>query len=201
MSCSRCPVRRRRRAAPVVALVLAPACVVFVLLLLLPSASASAVAAVGRPASVAAPASVGPTRARHVHPYLPPVDGPIVDHFRPPACTWCAGNRGIDYAVAPGTSARASAAGVVTFAGPGGFDLFVVVAHADGLRTTYAFLASVGVSVGDRVAQGQVVGTTGDRLHFGVRRGDDYLDPERLLAGLVVRSRLVPTDGSPARAL
>ena len=195
---SRCPVRRRRRAAPVVALVLAPvACVVFVLLLL-PSAS---VAAVGRPASEAAPASVRPTRARHVHPYLPPVDGPIVDHFRPPACTWCAGNRGIDYAVAPGASARASAAGVVTFAGPVGFDLFVVVAHADGLRTTYAFLASVGVSVGDRVAQGQVVGATGDRLHFGVRRGDDYLDPERLLAGLVVRSRLVPTDGSPARAL
>ena len=195
---SRCPVRRRRRAAPVVALVLAPvACVVFVLLLL-PSAS---VAAVGRPAREAAPASVRPTRARHVHPYLPPVDGPIVDHFRPPACTWCAGNRGIDYAVAPGTSARASAAGVVTFAGSVGFDLFVVVAHADGLRTTYAFLASVGVSVGDRVAQGQVVGTTGDRLHFGVRRGDDYLDPERLLAGLVVRSRLVPTDGSPARAL
>ena len=198
MSRSRCPARRRRRAAPVVALVLAPvACVVFVLLLLPP---ASAVAAVGRPASVGAPASVGPTLARHVHPYLPPVDGPIVDHFRPPACTWCAGNRGIDYAVAPGTSARASAAGVVTFAGPVGFDLFVVVAHADGLRTTYAFLASVGVSVGDRVAQGQVVGATGDRLHFGVRRGDAYLDPERLLAGLVVRSRLVPTDGSPARA-
>ena len=160
----------------------------------------SATAAVGRPASATVPSSLGVERARHLHPYLPPVDGPIVDHFRPPACTWCAGNRGIDYAVVPGTGVRASAAGVVTFAGPVGHDLFVVVAHTDGLRTTYAFLASVSVSVGGRVAQGQVVGTTGDRLHFGVRRGEEYLDPERLLAGLVVRSRLVPTDGSPARA-
>ncbi len=196
---SRCPdpCRPATRRVPVVFIVLvAPTAFVAALL---PSPG-SAFAAVGGTASATVPSSLGVERARHLHPYLPPVDGPIVDHFRPPACTWCAGNRGIDYAVAPGTGVRASAAGVVTFAGTVGFDLFVVVAHADGLRTTYAFLATVGIAVGDRVAQGQVVGTTGDRLHFGVRRGDEYLDPERLLAGLVVRSRLVPTDGSPARA-
>ena len=80
--------------------------------------------------------------------YTPPVDAPIVDHFRPPACTWCPGNRGIDYATAPGTPVAASAAGVVTFAGQVGGQLFVVIAHADGLRTTYAYLADVMVPRG-----------------------------------------------------
>ena len=133
--------------------------------------------------------------------YVPPVDAPIVDHFRPPACTWCPGNRGIDYATAPGTPVGASAAGVVTFAGQVGGQLFVVVAHADGLRTTYAYLATVSVQAGQRVAQGDVVGTAGATLHFGVRRGDVYLDPELLFAGGRAVARLVPLDGrQPARA-
>src|SRR5215218_7877584 len=122
-------------------------------------------------------------RAGPVVGYQPPVDAPIVDHFRPPACLWCAGNRGIDYAVAPGTPVRASAGGSVTFAGVIGAERFVTVLHADGLRTTYAFLASIAVHVGQAVAPGAVVGTSGATLHFGVRRGMVYLDPELLLAG------------------
>lgn len=124
--------------------------------------------------------------------YVPPVDAPIVERFRPPACTWCPGNRGIDYATPPGATVRASAEGVVTFAGQVGGELFVVVAHADGLRTTYAYLATVGVQAGQRVSQGSVVGTSGAMLHFGVRRGDVYLDPELLFAGGRVVARLVP---------
>lgn len=131
--------------------------------------------------------------------YVPPVDAVIVDHFRPPACRWCPGNRGIDYATVPGGPVGASAGGVVTFAGQVGGQLFVVVAHPDGLRTTYAFVATIAVQVGQRVAQGDVVATSGDRLHFGVRRGDVYLDPELLFGGGVAQARLVPTDGSPAR--
>ncbi len=132
--------------------------------------------------------------------YRPPVDAPIVERFHPPACTWCPGNRGIDYATAPGTPVRASASGLVTFAGPVGGDRFVTIAHADGLRTTYAFLASISVAAGDRVLQGDVVGTSGTGLHFGVRRGDVYLDPELLFAGARAVARLVPLDGrAPAR--
>ena len=130
--------------------------------------------------------------------YRPPVDAPIVDHFRPPSCRWCAGNRGIDYTTAPGTSVRASAGGVVTFAGQVGGQLFVTIAHADGLRTSYAYLAAVAVSAGERVAQGDVVGTTGTTLHFGVRRGDVYLDPELLFRGGRLVARLVPLDGQGA---
>jgi murein DD-endopeptidase MepM/ murein hydrolase activator NlpD len=120
-----------------------------------------------------------------------PVTAPIVDHFRPPACMWCAGNRGIDYAVAPGTPVHAAGPGRVDFAGPVGKELFVVLSHPDGLRTTYAFLQSVSVSVGHNVAAGDVVALAGPDLHFGVRRGDTYLDPEPFLIGRRMRARLV----------
>jgi murein DD-endopeptidase MepM/ murein hydrolase activator NlpD len=127
--------------------------------------------------------------------YVPPVDAPIVERFRPPPCTWCPGNRGIDYATSPGTAVRASAPGVVSFSGSVAGDRFVVVAHPDGLRTTYGFLATIAVEAGARVGQGQVVGTAAASLHFGVRRGDVYLDPELLFARRRLAPRLVPLDG------
>ncbi len=126
--------------------------------------------------------------------YQPPVDSPIVDHFRPPACLWCAGNRGIDYSPPPGTPVRAANNGRVTFAGRVGFDMFVVITHDDGLRTTYGYLGSIAVSEGQWVARGTVVATSGIELHFGVRRGDVYLDPEQLF-GARLRARLVPLSG------
>jgi murein DD-endopeptidase MepM/ murein hydrolase activator NlpD len=158
-------------------------------------------AALVAPPAAAAPAPTTPPAAPAVtvH-YVPPVDAPIVDHFRPPACTWCPGNRGIDYDTAPGTAVHAAAPGTVTFAGLIGGDGFVTVAHADGLRTSYAFLATIAVRSGQVVARGEVLGTTAGRLHFGVRRGSAYLDPELLFAGGRVRARLVPADGSPARS-
>jgi murein DD-endopeptidase MepM/ murein hydrolase activator NlpD len=141
--------------------------------------------------SVAAAGSTGSSVT-----YVPPVDAPIIDHFRPPACTWCPGNRGIDYATPPGTLVRASAGGVVTFSGSVAGDRFVVVAHADGLRTTYGYLASAVVVAGDRVVPRQLLGTAGGPLHFGVRRGDVYLDPELLFTTERLVARLVPLDGA-----
>jgi murein DD-endopeptidase MepM/ murein hydrolase activator NlpD len=184
-----------RRSANVLALVAALAA-------LLPAALVAppAFAAPGAPLApptTAATAPAAPTVTVH---YVPPVDAPIVDHFRPPACTWCPGNRGIDYDTAPGTAVHAAAPGTVTFAGRIGGDGFVTVAHADGLRTSYAFLATIAVRSGQVVARGEILGTTAGRLHFGVRRGSTYLDPELLFAGGRVRARLVPTDGSPARS-
>ncbi|MDQ3680626.1 MAG: M23 family metallopeptidase [Actinomycetota bacterium] len=110
-------------------------------------------------------------------PHQPPVDGTVVDLFRPPASPFGPGNRGIDYATLPGTVVRASADGEVVFAGPVGGRLHVVVRHADGLRTSYSFLAAISVSRGDRVTAGQEVGRAGSTVHFGARRGDAYIDP------------------------
>ena len=122
-------------------------------------------------------------------PYIRPVRGPIVRHFEPPPTPYAAGHRGIDLAVPAGTTVFAANDGTVAFAGQVGGRLFVSIDHADGLRTTYSYLNAVLVKKGQTVARGQPIAMsgTGDPgasqpdLHFGVRRGDDYLDPEPIL--------------------
>ena len=114
--------------------------------------------------------------------YRPPVDAPIIDHFRPPPAKWAAGNRGIDYGTVPGTPVHAAEQGLVEFAGQVGGTLHVVVRHPDGLRTSYSFLASIAVVEGQQVSRGSIVGTADTSLHFGVRSGDTYIDPELVLA-------------------
>ena len=123
--------------------------------------------------------------------YRPPVEGQVVDPFRPPAEVWQAGNRGIDYQTGPDTPVLASASGQVIFAGQVASDWHVTLEHADGLRTSYSYLASVAVTVGEQVPLGGVVGTSAGRFHFGVRAPDGtYLDPQQLVAAPV--ARLVP---------
>lgn len=165
---------RAAAAAPALAAVVAATVVVSVL-------------ATVRPAAAAPPESVT---------YRPPVDAPVRDGFRPPPTPYGAGNRGVDYATVPGTPVRAAAAGQVAFAGRVGAGLHVVVLHADGVRTSYSFLASATARRGQRVDAGTVLGTAGAAMHFGARAGDAYLDPLVLLdGGGATVVRLVPDDG------
>ncbi len=124
--------------------------------------------------------------------YRAPVDAPIVDPFRPPVERWMPGNRGVEYATANGEPVAAAADGVVSFAGSVGGRLHVVVLHADGVRTTYAFLGGIEVRRGDTVTQGQRVGTAADAFHFGARIGDVYIDPVLLLGDGPPEVHLVP---------
>ena len=112
--------------------------------------------------------------------YQPPVAGPIVDDWRPPDHPFGAGNRGVDYFARPGERVFAAADGVVSFAGKVGSSLFVVVAHADGRRTTVGFVAVVLVKQGDRVTRGTTLALAAGPVHFGVRRGAVYEDPRQL---------------------
>jgi hypothetical protein len=133
--------------------------------------------------------------------YAAPLDAPVVDPFRAPACAYCPGNRGIEYAPPPGTPVRAIASGRVTFAGTVAGTRYVVVLDDDGVRVTYGRLATSSPAAGDRVAEAQVVGTTTDRFLLAFRDGlgERYLDPTPHL-GVVRRvPRLVPVDGSPPR--
>jgi murein DD-endopeptidase MepM/ murein hydrolase activator NlpD len=130
---------------------------------------------------------------------LPPVVAPVADPFREPACPFCAGNRGIEYAVPAGTPVRAAAAGAVTFSGVVAGTFYLVVEHADGVRATYGRLTGSHLGVGSPVTAGAIVGVSAGGLHFGLRVGDRYIDPAPLLGRLVERARLVPTDGSAPR--
>jgi hypothetical protein len=92
---------------------------------------------------------------------------------------------------------RASAAGTVVFAGQVGGALHVTVLHADQVRTSYSFLATVEVTSGAEVGQGDRIGTAGARLHFGARAGDAYFDPASLFTGTVADVELLPFEVPP----
>lgn len=130
---------------------------------------------------------------------VPPVDAPVADPFRLPGCVWCPGNRGIEYATTPGTEVRAASSETVSFSGDVADVHYVVVSHADGTRTTYGDLRRRTVQRGQQVEVGDVVGLAGESLHFGLRQGDEYVDPTPLLGTLWKRPHLVPTDGTPPR--
>lgn len=163
----------------------------------LPAVLAVLVVAVLAPVSAAA----GPEGADRpaVAGWTAPLSGElaVTRPFEPPAHAYGPGHRGADLGGAPGTPVLAAGDGVVVFAGMAAGRPVVSIDHADGLRTTYEPVDPV-VGAGQRVARGSPVGTlvAGHAgcpveacLHWGLRRGETYLDPLQLLA---VRVRLLP---------
>jgi murein DD-endopeptidase MepM/ murein hydrolase activator NlpD len=129
---------------------------------------------VAAPRAGAARAPSGPAR------YRPPVEAPVTDGFRAPTSVYGAGNRGLEYGTTPGQPVGAIGPGTVVFAGTIAHRLYVTVRHPDGLRSSYSYLSTIEVRVGEVVTVGQRMGTAGTRFHLGVRRGDRYLDPASL---------------------
>ncbi len=118
----------------------------------------------------------------------------VLAGFDPPGQPWEAGHRGVDLAGSAGQSVRAALAGTVRFAGRIAGRGVVVVDHGD-TRSTYEPVDAA-VAVGAPVATGQAVGTlalAGGHclpracLHWGLLRGETYLDPLSLIGGGSVR--------------
>jgi murein DD-endopeptidase MepM/ murein hydrolase activator NlpD len=131
--------------------------------------------------------------------YRPPVASPVTDPFRAPACSYCPGNRGLEYQPPSGSPVLAAASGVVTFNGTVADVRYLVIAQVDGRTATYGRLATVVVAVGATVSAGEIVGSTTSRFFFGLRQGDRYVDPSPFLGVVRYRPRLVPIDGSAPR--
>ena len=127
-----------------------------------------------------------------------PTQFAIADSFRPPSCTWCAGNRGIEYVTPQQAPVHSAASGVVTYVGSVAGVVYVVVRDTDNMLVTHGRLASAQVSAGDRVSAGFRIGTSSGGLYIGVRRLGAYLDPTTCTAaaknpsGLRPRAVLVP---------
>jgi murein DD-endopeptidase MepM/ murein hydrolase activator NlpD len=126
----------------------------------------------------------------------------VVRRFDPPPEPWLAGHRGVDLAAEMGAPVRAAGAGTVHFAGRVAGRGVVSVTHPSGLRTTYEPLEPT-VRAGQAVAAGDQIGTVAAGhagcpaaacLHWGLRRGEEYLDPLALLG--LGRVRLLPLDAS-----
>lgn len=118
----------------------------------------------------------------------------VLHGFDPPATRWSSGHRGVDIAAAVETSVLAPTDGQVSFVGMVAGRPVVVVAHAGGLRSTFEPVSTT-ATVGQFVRRGETVGTIAaypghcapsSCLHWGVLRGDTYLDPMALLAGRVI---------------
>ncbi|MGY1832846.1 peptidoglycan DD-metalloendopeptidase family protein [Geodermatophilus sp. SYSU D01180] len=147
--------------------------------------------AVAEPAAPAVPA---------VAAWTAPLGGPpvVTRPFAPPPSPYGPGHRGADLAGAPGDVVVAAGDGVVVFAGRVAGRPVVSVDHAGGLRTTYEPVDPA-VAAGQRVARGSPLGTLAAGhagcpaaacLHWGLRRGEVYLDPLSLLRP--PRVRLLP---------
>ena len=98
---------------------------------------------------------------------------------------------GIDIPAPAGTSILAAKSGVVTTSTyNSSYGNYVVVSHSDGTSTLYAHMSRRGVSKGQTVSQGQVVGyvgttgsSTGNHLHFEIRVNGSRVDPVNYFLG------------------
>ena len=120
------------------------------------------------------------------HGLIWPVNGPITSGYGPRNI----GNGyefhpGVDIGVPTGTPIRAAAAGTVTIAAPtGGYGNYTCIDHGGGLSTCYGHQERFLVSVGQQVAQGQIIGLSdctgycfGPHVHFEVRINGQTTDP------------------------
>jgi murein DD-endopeptidase MepM/ murein hydrolase activator NlpD len=147
-------------------------------------------------AATAAPEGTPPTVALWTAPL---VNGVLGRPFEAPVHAYGPGHRGVDLEGAVGSPVLSAGTGVVAFAGMVAGRPVVSIDHADGLRTTYEPV-DPSVGAGQAVARGSPIGSllgghagcpADACLHWGLRRGETYLDPLALLRP--PRIRLLPT--------
>ena len=94
-------------------------------------------------------------------------------------------HKAIDLACPRGTKIYAVANGTVTYAGfKSDYGYFVTIDHGNGITTAYAHASALGVKKGDRVVAGETIAlvgstgwSTGNHLHFEVRKNGTRIDP------------------------
>jgi len=121
--------------------------------------------------------------------FLTPVQGRISSPYgyrRHPVYKVRKLHTGLDIAAARGTPIRCAGDGIVVHASRwGGYGNCIIVDHGGGLATLYGHCSRLGVTTGQKVTQGQVIGyvgstgvATGPHLHFEVRKDGHPVNPK-----------------------
>lgn len=108
----------------------------------------------------------------------------VLRAFDPPDKPWMSGHRGVDLgATHDGVPVTAPESGTVSFVGVVVDRPVITIDHGNGLRSSFEPVES-SLAVGATVAKGDAIGTLmpghcGARpcVHWGVRRGEDYVNP------------------------
>lgn len=133
-----------------------------------------------------------------------PLPGPVLREFQIGEYNWQPGHRGVDLLGSVGETVQAPASGTISWVGAIAGVPMLTVQHLDGLRTTYqpvrALLpVSTAVEAGDQIAVLDA-GHCAEMacLHWGLRAGEQYLDPLAWLAGQSqAEVRLLPRSAVP----
>jgi septal ring factor EnvC (AmiA/AmiB activator) len=121
----------------------------------------------------------------------PVSEGRIVARFgnqRHPTLKTVSQNTGIDIAVRSGSPVMSVARGeVATIWWLPSFGNLVILNHYGGYRTVYSHLEEIHVAEGQEVAEGEVIGESGEsvdgpRLHFEIWKGKEKQNPETWLS-------------------
>lgn len=147
---------------------------------------AAPVAVAAAPIAAPAPAIQYNTASHHAASdgWAWPVQGTIAERFGAQGAGIA--NEGITIAATDGAPIRATAAGEVAYVGTDVRDYgnMVIVRHAGGELSSYAYAKEILVSKGDKVMQGDLLGYVGQsgranspQLHFAMREGNSAIDP------------------------
>lgn len=98
-------------------------------------------------------------------------------------------HRGIDIGAPNGTKIVAAAKGTVSYSGwMGGYGYLVIIDHGNGIQTYYGHCSKLYVNVGDEVEAGEEIAavgstgySTGNHLHFEIRKNGSQVNPQRYL--------------------
>ena len=114
-----------------------------------------------------------------------PIRGPLVSFFGYRTYPWSGMHTGVDIDSVYGAPVRATATGIVTYAGwKHGYGNTVILQHGKGFETLYGHNSRLAVAVGQHIEKGQTICTvgstglsTGTHLHYEVRRFGVPINP------------------------
>ena len=98
-------------------------------------------------------------------------------------------HKGIDIGAPNGTKIVAAAKGTVSYSGwMGGYGYLVIIDHGNGIQTYYGHCSKLYVKVGEEVEAGEQIAavgstgySTGNHLHFEIRKNGSQVNPQRYL--------------------